>query len=136
MKKTLKSIGAIVAGFITVVILSTVTDLILESTGIFPSAADQMKYGPDRWLLITALIYRSVYTVLGGFITAKLAPSNPMKHVKILAVIGFIAGLIGVIVGWNLSEQWYPIALAMTGPLFVWWGGKLAIKKNSKVEEN
>ena len=33
-KETLKSIGAIIAGFATVVILSIVTDIILENAGI------------------------------------------------------------------------------------------------------
>jgi hypothetical protein len=128
--KILKSIGAVLAGFLTVVILSTVTDLILEGTGIFPSAEEQMRNGPERWLLVTALFYRSVYTVLGGYVTAKLAPSNTMKHIKILAVMGFIAGLIGVYAGWQFGEQWYPVALAVTGPLFVILGGKLAKKRN------
>lgn len=130
-KDVLKSSGAVFAGFITVVVLSTVTDMILESTGIFPSVQEQTKLGPARWLLITALFYRSIYTILGGYVTAKLALHNPMKLVKILAVLGFVAGVAGVIAGWNLSEDWYPIALAVTGPLFVWVGGKLAVKKSS-----
>jgi hypothetical protein len=129
-KKLLKGIGSVLAGFLVVVVLSTLTDLILEGIGIFPSAEEQMIYGPERWLLIIALLYRSTYTVLGGYITAKLAPTSPMKHVKILAIIGFIAGLLGVVAGWNLSEKWYPIALALSGPLFVLLGGKLAKKRN------
>jgi hypothetical protein len=129
MKIKFKNVGAVIAGFLAVVILSTATDMILETTGIFPSVEEQMKNGPERWLLATALFYRSIYTIIGGFITAKLAPSNPIKHVKILAVIGFIAGLIGVFAGWQFGEQWYPIALAVTGPLFVFLGGKLALRK-------
>lgn len=121
-KNTFKSIGAVLGGFITVVILSVVTDGILEGIGFFPPPTQGLY---DNGLLLIALIYRSIYTVLGGFVTAKLAPSNPMKHVKTLAIIGFIAGLGGVIAGWNLSQHWYPIALAVTGPLFVWLGGKL-----------
>lgn len=35
-KTTLKSIGAILAGFIMVVVLSIGTDSVLESVGIFP----------------------------------------------------------------------------------------------------
>jgi hypothetical protein len=37
MKNTLKSIGAVVGGFLTVVILSVGTDTVLEQMGIFPS---------------------------------------------------------------------------------------------------
>jgi MFS family permease len=125
-KNILKSIGAVIAGFLVVAVLSVVTDKILESLGIFPS--------PDAglfitWMLVLAFIYRSIFTVLGGYITARLSPQNPMKHVKILAIIGTIGGCIGIVVGWNLSDHWYPIALAVTAFPLVWLGGKLYTKK-------
>ncbi|MBI4096829.1 MAG: hypothetical protein HY428_00240 [Candidatus Levybacteria bacterium] len=73
-----------------------------------------------------ALLYRSVYTVIGGYITAVLAPNRPIRHVVILGTIGgFVAGTVGVIVGWNLSSHWYPIALALLAFPSVWLGGKL-----------
>ncbi len=128
-KKTLKSIWAILAGFLTVALLSIATDFVLEKIGIFPSATDQMKYGPATWLLVVALLYRSVYTVLGGYVTARLAPSRPMKHVVILGSIGTIMAILGVIGGWNLSAHWYPIALAVTAFPLVWLGGKLKTGK-------
>ncbi len=123
----LKSIWAVLAGFLVVVLLSTMTDSLLESAGLFPQP-DANAYMPG-WMLFLALLYRSAYTVLGGYVTAMLAPQNPMKHVKVLAVIGTIGGVIGMIVGWNLSEHWYPIALAVTAYPLVWWGGKLRLKK-------
>jgi hypothetical protein len=122
-----KSIWAVLAGFLVVVLLSTMTDSLLESAGLFPQP-DTNVYMPG-WMLFLALLYRSAYTVLGGYVTAMLAPQNPMKHVKVLAVIGTIGGVIGMIVGWNLSEHWYPIALAVTAYPLVWWGGKLRLKK-------
>ena len=72
-----------------------------------------------------AFLYRSAYAVLGGYITAILAPSNPMKHVKILGVIGTLGGIAGIFAGWNLSDHWYPIALAVTAFPLVWLGGKM-----------
>jgi hypothetical protein len=33
---------------------------------------------------------KSIGAVLDGFVTYKLAPLNPMKHVKILAIIGLV----------------------------------------------
>lgn len=123
----LKGIFAVVAGFLTVALLSVITDTILEAIGLFPQPTEEGLF--VTWMLIVAFIYRSVYAVLGGYITAKLAPSNPMKHVKVLAVLGTIGGILGVIVGWNLSQHWYPIALAITAYPLVWWGGKYRLKK-------
>lgn len=128
-KRVLKSIGAVVGGFFTVAFLSIATDAILENTGVFPTFAYQMKYGSPTWVLLTAFIYRSVYAVVGGYVTAALAPANPMKLVKILAVLGTIGGILGIIAGWNLSEKWYPIALAITAYPLVWLGGELRVKK-------
>jgi hypothetical protein len=85
-----KSIVCVVAGFLTVVVLSIVTDKILESAGIFPPATEGLFV---TWMLALALFYRTVYTVAGGYVTAKLAPANPMRHVMILGVIGTLAGM-------------------------------------------
>ena len=119
---TLKSIGAVLAGFIFVLVSHTGTDAILEKIGIFPP--------PDQglfitWMLVLALGYRMFFTVVGGAITAALAPQNPMKHVTILAIIGTLGGIGGIFAGWNLSQHWYPIALAITAYPCVWLGGKL-----------
>ena len=119
---TLKSIGAVLAGFITVVVLSTGTDFILEQTGIFTPAGQSIFI---TWMLVVALTYRMFYTVVGGYVTAALAPQRPMKHVVILGIIGTVAGIMGVIVGWDLSDHWYPIAVAATGFPCTWLGGKL-----------
>ncbi len=127
MKNTLKSIGAVLAGFLTVAILSVLTDFVLEKMGILPAAAKN-EYGvspTSGGLLFVALIYRSTYTIIGGYVCAKLAPGNPMRQVYILAALGFLSGSLGAIAAWDLSAHWYPLAVAVTGPLFVILGGKL-----------
>ncbi len=126
MKSTLKSIGAVFAGFVTVVILSVATDSALEAADIFPPISSAGLF--VTWMLALALFYRTVYTVLGGYVTARLAPSNPMRHVMILGIIGTVAGTLGAIAGWNLSQHWYPIALAVLAYPSVWLGGKLKTK--------
>jgi hypothetical protein len=130
MNKKLKSVGAVVAGFLTVAVLSTLTDAVLENMGVFPSYQSQMESGSPVWLLLTALAYRSIYAVLGGFVTAMLAPGNPMKHVMILGIIGTIGGVVGIFVGWQFGNQWYPIALAVTAYPLIWFGGKLAERRS------
>jgi hypothetical protein len=125
-KKTLKSIGAVVVGFVTVAILSVITDAVLEGMHILPPQNQPGAY--ENWMLLVALLYRSVYAVVGGYVTAALAPGKPMKHVKILAILGTVGGALGIIAGWNLSEHWYPIALAVTAYPLVWFGGKLRKK--------
>ncbi len=120
---TIKSIFAVIAGFLTVALLSTITDTLLEKVGVFPSLTTGSF---STGLLALALLYRSIYAVVGGYVVARLAPSNAQRHVIILGILGIIGGVIGVIFGWNLSAHWYPIALAVTAFPLVWFGGKLA----------
>jgi H+/Cl- antiporter ClcA len=75
--------------------------------------------------------YRTVYTIAGGYITALLSPDKPMKHVWILALLGLVGGILGVIGSWGkgLGPDWYPISLALLSIPSVWLGGKLQKKK-------
>lgn len=126
MTNTFKSIGTVVTGFLTIAILSIVTDLIVEGVGLLPPATQPEAY--LWWHLAIALFYRSVYAVVGGYLTAKLAPSKRMTHVIALAVIGTIIGTLGTIANWDkavMSGVWYPVVLLITSPLFVWWGGTM-----------
>jgi len=127
---TLKSIWAVVAGFLAVLILSIVTDSILEGIGILPPA-DQGLY--DTNLLLLALAYRTFYGGVGGYITAKLAPKNAMKHVHILACIGLFFATLGYIgtQGLDLGPDWYPILLILFTYPSVWYGGKLQVTKRT-----
>jgi hypothetical protein len=125
--KKLKSIGAVIAGFITVVVLSIGTDAILEGMNVFPSQSHPELYTWD--MLFIALVYRSVYTIVGGYVTASIPSANPMQHVAILGILGLIAGTAGVIIGWTLSAHWYPITLAVTAFPLTWLGGKMRIKR-------
>lgn len=129
MTSILKSIGAVLAGFVTVAVLSVGTDSALVAMGVFP-AADQGVY--DNGLLALALAYRTVYTVLGGWVTAKLAPQKSRLHVLILAGLGTLGGVGGVVAATTmpLSPLWYPVALAVLAFPSVWWGGRLGGQKS------
>ena len=121
--KLLKSIWAVAAGFLAVFILSLGTDQILHMSGVYPAWGVIMSNG----LFALATSYRIIYTILGGFITAKLAPSKPMKHVWILAGIGLVMSVLGVVAAMTteLGPLWYPIMLLVTSVPCVWLGGKL-----------
>ena len=124
----LKSIGAVLAGFIVVIVLSIGTDFVLESLGLFPPQTEPAAY--TAGMLTIALTYRCVYTVGGGYVTALLAPNRPIRHAMLLGLVGIIAGSIGVVMAWNLSpEHWYPISLVITALPCTWLGGKLRTKQ-------
>jgi MFS family permease len=121
-----KSIGAIAAGMMTVVLLSIGTDILFETLGYFPAPEKGLSL---TWMLMLALVYRCLYAIAGGYVTAILAPSHGTRHAIVLGIIGFIISTIGVIVAWNMSPHWYPIALAVTSLPCTWLGGTLRKQK-------
>ncbi len=124
-----KNIGAVLAGFVIIVALSVITDMVVEKVGILPPANQPDMY--MWWHLLIALLYRSAYAVSGGYVTAKLSPQKPMRNVISLAVLGTVIGTLGTVSNWEMAVQsgvWYPIVLLVTSPFLVWYGGKLRIK--------
>ncbi len=122
-----KSIGAIATGIATGIILSVVTDMILEKNGIMQT--EPFDANP-AWLIVVVTIYRTIYNIAGAYVTAKLAPAKLMKHVMILAVLGLAIGITGTIVMWRIPPHWYPIALDVLALPSALLGGKLASGKN------
>jgi hypothetical protein len=120
----LKGIGAILAGMIFIVVTHTLTDLVLEKLGIFTPPEQGFHI---TWMVVTATIYRSIYTVAGGYLTAALAPNRPMLYAVILGIIGIAASTAGAIVmiPLHLGPNWYPIALILLALPCTWLGGKL-----------
>ena len=118
-----KTVGAILAGFVVVVILSLATDGILHALGIFPALGQRM----SEKLFVWATIYRTVYGILGSYITARLAPDRPMWHAMVGAVFGMMLGTVGAALTWNkdLGPHWYPLALIATGIPCAWIGGRI-----------
>lgn len=124
---TVKKVGSVFAGFLTVVVLSVGTDALFESAGVFPPLSEQISF--DTWMLALAFFYRSVYAVAGGYVTAALSPERPDRQVMALAILGTAGGIGGVIYGWNMSDHWYPIALAVTAYPLTTFGGRMRMKK-------
>jgi hypothetical protein len=122
--RTSRSAGAIVLGLLAVVVLSLGTDQLFHVLRVYPPWGQPMH---DPWLNLLALGYRSVYTVLGGYLVARLAPRHPMRHVRVFAIIGLLLGIAGLFAALSagLGPLWYPIALALTGPLLALLGGRL-----------
>lgn len=119
-----RSIFAIFLGFLTVVILSLGTDEVFHLLRVYPPW-DQPMRAP--LLNALALSYRIVYTILGSYVAARLAPSKPMMHAWILGVIGFLLGTLGAVatIPMHLGPAWYPIAIAATALPCAWLGGRL-----------
>ena len=128
-----RSILAVFAGFVTVVILSLGTDMVLHAAGIFPAIGQPLS---DARLLLLATVYRTVYSVVGSYIAARLAPSQAMKHALALGAVGLVLSTVGAVVTWNkgpaFGPHWYPVALIVLAMPGAWLGGALYRENRSR----
>jgi hypothetical protein len=127
----LARVRAVVAGLVTVVILSTVVDIALHASGVFPPMGQPMPAG--LWCL--AIGYRAAFTVLGGWIAGRLDPARSMKAPIILTGLGAVLGLMGVGVAYSKPEMgpaWYAWGVAISGPPCSYLGGLFAVRSLSR----
>jgi uncharacterized membrane protein len=121
----LKSLWAIVAGVLVVIVVTTLIDVALHAADVFPP----MDQPINDWQSLLATLYRVVVGIAGAWVTARLAPDTPMKHALILGLAGTILALVGVVATWNLGlgPRWYPIALVVLAVPQSWAGGRLYV---------
>lgn len=119
-----RSVGAVAAGFVAVVVLSLGVDQVLHLLDVYPPWGQPMDETSDNAL---ALSYRIVFGVLGGYLAARLAPRRPMKHALVLGGLGTVLSAVGAVaaIGANLGPAWYPVALVVTALPGAWLGGLL-----------
>ena len=122
-----RSILALLAGMIVAVGLTLAADFLFHRIGVFPELGQPAS--DPAFLLATA--YRIAFSVLGSYITARLAPSHPMRLALIGGAIGLVVSIAGAVATWNhqppLGPHWYPLALVVTALPSAWLGGKLRL---------
>jgi hypothetical protein len=125
-----RSILALFAGFVVVVVLSVLTDVILRAAGVYPPLGLPAADGP----LALATIYRTAFGVAGSYLTARLAPYAPMGHALTGGAIGLVLSIIGAVATWGHPEigaHWYPVALVILALPTAWAGGKIRVRQTA-----
>lgn len=120
-----RSVSAVFAGLLAIFALSLGTDAVLHAAGVFPAWGQPM----SDTLFVLAMVYRTIYAIAGCYLTARLAPSRPMRHALALGVVGLVLSTAGAIATWNrgpaFGPHWYPLALIASALPCAWVGGWL-----------
>ena len=124
-----RSIGAVIGGLLTIVVLDNLIDVILHATGVYPPMWSAM----DDVLYLLAIGYRTVDGILGCYLAARLAPRDPMRHALVIGLIGVVLSGLGAMATWNAGPEfgptWYPLTLVAVTPVCAWIGGRLATRR-------
>jgi hypothetical protein len=120
-RRTLRSAGAVFAGLLAIVILSTAADAVLHATGVFPPFPERMADG----LFALATAYRIVFGVAGCWLTARLAPDHPLRHALALGAVGTVLSIAGAAAMWAYGPAWYSLAIIAISFPCAWAGARL-----------
>jgi len=130
--RLMRSVVAVILGAFVGIVLSVGTDLLLRAGGILP-APGQAASNP---VLLLATVYRTVYGILGSYITARFAPFSPMAHAMVLGLMGLVANILGTVTTWNkgpaFGPHWYPITLIVLALPTAWAGAQIRIAQMRK----
>lgn len=121
----LRSIIAIVVGFVVIGVLAFGTDMLVK--GAMPGAFDPVTGATsDVTMLVFALVYVFVFATFGCWLAGRLAPSQPMKHAMILGVLGLVFNVVGTYATWATAPAWYHVTALLLVMPAAYLGGLLA----------
>jgi hypothetical protein len=129
-----RSIGAVLVGIVVGVVSTIATDIALHVTGVFPPMGQPM----SDLLFVLATIYRTVYSILGSYVIARLALDKPMQHALAGGIAGVVVATIGAVLTWNkgpaFGPHWYPLTLIAVAIPTAWAGGKIRQAQISRAQ--
>ena len=118
-----RSIASVVTGVVVWGVLWVGINSGLASA--MPDSFDANGITTEPGLLAVFMAVSMVLSVLAGWLCAAIAPSNPMKHVGVLAAIQLLIGVGVQASAWSLMPLWYHlIFLAAVVPMHL-LGGKI-----------
>lgn len=120
----LRSAWAVFAGVLANAVIAVPIDLALHALGVYPAEREPLTQAQSA----LAFSYRLVAAIAGGYLTARLAPDNPRRHVLILGCTGIVLASAGAAAMWGFGPAWYPLALIAISLPASLLGGSLARK--------
>ncbi len=119
----LRSILSVLAGWAAVGVLVVLTDVVLG--WLYPAEYVAGRIPPDR-LSAISLAAATLYSILGGWITVKLARTRPWRHAVYLILWGEGMGVLSAVMTWGQIQAWYQIGLLVAWPIAIAAGCWLA----------
>lgn len=135
LRRALGSLGAVLAGILASIVLVGAIEALLRATGIYPPMFQPM--ADHQWAIALAL--RVAFAVVGGLLTARLAPAHPMVHAMILGCIATILSGSFVLINWSKGPEfgphWFSIAVIISNAPLAVLGGSLVTKRSIPAEQ-
>jgi hypothetical protein len=119
----LRSIVAVVSGFVFIASFSFGTDLALRAA--MPLLFETNGRTDSVAVLLLTIGYVGLYATLGCYLAARLAPRRPMGHALALGLLGLLFNAAGIYVTIDTAPVWYHMASVILVMLWAWLGGRM-----------
>jgi hypothetical protein len=119
-----RSILAIVVGFVLTGALN------VGANALFAAAAPDLVPRPgtpttNTGVLLVICAYVAFFGILGCYVTARLAPSHPMRHALIMGGIALAMSIPITISAWNDAPAWFNVYNLLAVMPYAWLGGRI-----------
>jgi hypothetical protein len=120
-----RSLLAVFGGWLAIQFLILGTDAVLMR--LFPGQYGSGLPAPD-WIMGLRLAYAVIFTMLGGWVAARLAPERPWRHAVYLILLGETMGFVMAGVSLGAVPLWYFGALLLLFPPAVLAGAWIRLR--------
>ena len=114
----LRRIGAVAAGYAAIAVLVMLTDLI--AAAVVPGLSSMPR--PPVSYFATVLVTDTLYTVVGGYLCARIAQQRARVATWALIAFGELMGVASSLTFWGIQPHWFAIALLALYPPAIWAG--------------
>ena len=102
---TRKSIWALIAGFLLLMVLSIGADILLRA--FFPKAFSPSGAVQSWFAAITTICYAAAFGALSSYLTARLAGGRPVMHAMVLGGVVLLVVVAELAGSWHSAPAWF-----------------------------
>jgi uncharacterized membrane protein len=119
-----RSILAIVVGFVLTGALN------IGTNAVFAAVAPDLVPRPgtpttNTGVLLVICAYVALFGILGCYVTARLAPSHPMRHALIMGGLALAMSIRVTISAWNDAPAWFNVYNLLAVMPYAFIGGRI-----------
>jgi hypothetical protein len=123
-----RSIVSVAAGFFAVMVLGAAADVVLSQ--VSPNAFDAQGHARAESTLFIKLAYETLFALVAGYITARIAVRKPLNHVLVMAAIVLAGRAFISVATWEVVPLWFNLGVLVLIIPAALLGAKLSELRN------
>jgi hypothetical protein len=123
-----RSVVSIAAGFFAVMVLGAAADVVLGQ--VSPDAFDPQGHARTESTLFIKLSYETLFALVAGYLTARIAVRRPFTHTLVMAGIVLAGRAFIAVATWDVVPLWFNLGVLVLIVPAALLGAKLSELRN------